>query len=279
MLKQRILTACVLLAVLGLALSVAQPWGFTGLILIFAGAAVWEWLRLVLPTERANGAMPIAIALVFSLLLAVLGYELLESPLGLTLIFIASAVIWLALAAGLVSVHSFPSVTRHRGLHGIGSLMLTAACGLALVHAYRQGLLFMLSLLVIVWMADIAAYFSGKAFGRHKLAPAISPGKTWEGVVGAVIVVCIVAALATQIPELQASFSSRLFSALHWLALPILVLLVGISIVGDLFESHLKRQAGVKDSSQLLPGHGGVLDRIDALLPVLPMAMLINQFC
>lgn len=128
----------------------------------------------------------------------------------------------------------------------------------------------------MVWLADIGAYFAGKAFGRRKLAPGISPGKSWEGALGGWAAVMVVATLAL----LAHAFEPTLYSAYDglfgrvgaWVALTVLVV---YSVIGDLFESLLKRQAGVKDSSGLLPGHGGVLDRVDALLPVLPLAMLL----
>ena len=125
--------------------------------------------------------------------------------------------------------------------------------------------------MVLVWMADIAAYFSGKKFGKHKLAPSISPGKTWEGVIGAVLGVSIYAVLAVVgaaqakligLPDLK-GFAGLVLLSWLWVAL---------SIIGDLFESAIKRQAGVKDSGTLLPGHGGVLDRIDAMTSTLPLA-------
>jgi phosphatidate cytidylyltransferase len=158
----------------------------------------------------------------------------------------------------------------------LAGIVVFVACWHALVAARMQGVPFVLSLLLLVWLADIGAYFSGKAFGKHKLAPAISPGKTWEGAIGGWLVVMIVAAAAVFLH----AFEPTLYSALlaHWGAvrtLLALTLLVAFSVVGDLFESMMKRQAGVKDSSGLLPGHGGVLDRIDALLPVLPLAMLL----
>ena len=158
----------------------------------------------------------------------------------------------------------------------LAGIVVFVACWHALVAARMQGVPFVLSLLLLVWLADIGAYFSGKAFGKHKLAPAISPGKTWEGAIGGWLVVMIVAAAAVFLH----AFEPTLYSALlaQWGAvrtLLALTLLVAFSVVGDLFESMMKRQAGVKDSSGLLPGHGGVLDRIDALLPVLPLAMLL----
>jgi len=132
-------------------------------------------------------------------------------------------------------------------------------------------LLFMMGL---VWMADIAAYFAGRRFGKNKLAPSISPGKTWEGVAGALLGVSVYVALVWSYSPYFA----------HREVLPILLLAswwwVGLAVIGDLFESAIKRQAGVKDSGALLPGHGGLLDRIDALtstLPLAAMAMLLQK--
>jgi phosphatidate cytidylyltransferase len=133
--------------------------------------------------------------------------------------------------------------------------------------------------MAIVWVADIGAYFAGKAFGKHKLAPKISPGKSWEGAIGGCIAVLVLGSLSVIYggPLFANTFAVRVEHAFGWAALlPILVLLVAFSIAGDLFESQLKRRAGMKDSSNLLPGHGGVLDRIDALIPVLPLAALIG---
>jgi phosphatidate cytidylyltransferase len=151
-----------------------------------------------------------------------------------------------------------------------------AACWHALVAARTVGVAFVLSLLLVVWLADIGAYFAGKALGRHKLAPSISPGKTWEGAIGGWVAVIVIGSIAAA----SQVFAPTLFTAYvehrGWLkALVALTVLVAFSVIGDLFESLLKRQAGVKDSSGLLPGHGGVLDRIDALLPVLPIALLL----
>jgi phosphatidate cytidylyltransferase len=119
----------------------------------------------------------------------------------------------------------------------------------------------------LVWIADISAYFAGRAWGRHKLAPAISPGKTWEGVGGAVAGVLIYGVIAT----LVAGYTPA--SKLVWALL--LLGLTAVSIMGDLFESMIKRQAGAKDSSTLLPGHGGLLDRLDSQTSTLPMAALV----
>jgi phosphatidate cytidylyltransferase len=133
-----------------------------------------------------------------------------------------------------------------------------------------------LSVLALVWIADIAAYFSGRAFGRRKLAPKVSPGKTWAGVWGALTaVVALADLLRVQWPQADL-WSTRQLVASPALGVAALVAAVSLSIVGDLFESLIKRQAGAKDSGRLLPGHGGAWDRIDATLPVLPAAVLID---
>lgn len=164
---------------------------------------------------------------------------------------------------------------RGWSLHGnlpgflVGWLLLIPSwAGMVMLYAYSAWLL--LAALALVWVADIAAYFSGRAFGRHKLAPTISPGKTWEGAAGAVLAVLIYGFAVGQFSGglAQLTVPQILLAGLG------LLLLTVISIFGDLFESLAKRQAGLKDSSGLLPGHGGVLDRIDSLTSTLPFAGL-----
>jgi phosphatidate cytidylyltransferase len=150
----------------------------------------------------------------------------------------------------------------------------------ALIEARSIGINLMLSMLCVVWMADIAAYFGGKAFGRRKLAPAISPGKSWEGVwsgmVGVLLLALLWMFLDRQFGFDGPSLYTRLVRAHGWLVAGLALLaLCALSVVGDLIESLVKRAAGAKDSSRLLPGHGGVLDRVDALLPVMPAAMAL----
>ncbi|MGB7420341.1 MAG: phosphatidate cytidylyltransferase, partial [Comamonas sp.] len=151
-----------------------------------------------------------------------------------------------------------------------------------MARARAVGINFLLSVLCLVWAADICAYFVGRAFGRRKLAPAISPGKSWEGVWGGMAGVLVLALVwAWADGRWQASVPSLYtqLAGLGWLlALPALLFLTAMSVVGDLVESLVKRSAGAKDSSQLLPGHGGVLDRVDALLPTLPLALMISNF-
>jgi len=145
---------------------------------------------------------------------------------------------------------------------------------LALVALLQQGLMWTVSVLALVWLADIAAYFCGRAFGVRKLASRISPGKTWEGVWGALAAVVVVAELLRWLWPAQGLWSTQLLLAEPVSGIVLLLILTALSIVGDLFESLVKRQAGVKDSGRILPGHGGVWDRIDATLPVLPLAVL-----
>jgi phosphatidate cytidylyltransferase len=161
----------------------------------------------------------------------------------------------------------------------VTGLCLIAFAWLALVQARQLGLSFLLSVLLLVWMADVAAYFGGRAFGRRKLAPSVSPAKSWEGAISGLLGVCLLAAVWTWADAMglgdQGSLYTRLWQLGPWLAILALLFLTAMSVAGDLLESLVKRSAGVKDSSQLLPGHGGVLDRVDALLPVLPLAMLL----
>ncbi len=274
MLKQRVITAIVLLALLLPALFAASPWPFAILTLILIGAAGWEWGRL-------NNAADAAIAM--GVLLALGGADAMwlgwtgQPPAWL---WWPVALAWvvggaLALRGGPAG---WPSVPL--GLRWVLGLAMLWVAWLAIAHARHLGINFILSVFCLVWMADIAAYFGGRAFGRRKLAPTISPGKSWEGVWSGVAGVIALAFLWRWIDATQPVDSQSLYSRLAaaWgLAGMVggVVLLSAMSVVGDLFESLVKRAAGAKDSSQLLPGHGGVLDRVDALLPVFPIAIAL----
>lgn len=185
------------------------------------------------------------------------------------------------LREGVVAWSAHSSAVRL--IVGIAALALA---WLAVAQAKVIGINFLLSVLVLVWVADIGAYFAGRTFGgrliRQKLAPKVSPGKSWEGVLGGMVGVLIVAfawrwADATALVQVP-SFFSRVGQSGEWFLLIAVIFMTAMSVVGDLFESLVKRSAGVKDSSGLLPGHGGVLDRIDALLPALPVAMMLCSF-
>lgn len=267
MLKTRVITALVLLAVLvpvTLFAPVAAFGVLVGFVVVFAA---WEWARLL----KAGSVGSVAYALVT--LAAVAASAQLDSPRPL---FQAAGVFWVIAGPYVLARKPTLAAGAWRVFLLLTGIVIFAACWHALVDARRAGVAFVLSLLLVVWLADIGAYFAGKAFGRHKLAPAISPGKTWEGAVGGWLAVMVAAIAAVLLQVFEPTLFSELFAQFGApRALLTLTVLVAFSVIGDLFESMLKRQAGVKDSSGLLPGHGGVLDRVDALLPVLPLALLL----
>jgi phosphatidate cytidylyltransferase len=165
----------------------------------------------------------------------------------------------------------------------VSGIFVLCLAWLAMAQARVIGINFLLSALVLVWVADIFAYFAGRALGgrfsRSKLAPTISPGKSWEGVWGGMVGVVVLAfAWSWGDSHWQASVPSLFTKTLAngwWVLLLAAIFMAAMSVVGDLVESLIKRSAGAKDSSGLLPGHGGVLDRVDALLPTLPLAMML----
>lgn len=275
MLKQRVITALVLLALLLPALWVRSPWPFAVLILVFIAAAGWEWARLNQASPTAALALGFGLALACALALGAGWPE--QNPAWA---WWGAALLWLpggawALRAGPRQWPSLPAPARLV----IGLLALWLAW-LALAHARSLGVNFLLSVMCLVWAADIAAYFGGRAFGRHKLAPAISPGKSWEGVWSGMLGVLAVGALWIALDRHLAFDSPSLYtvllSRLGWGGLVLsLLFLAGMSVVGDLIESLAKRSVGAKDSSRLLPGHGGVLDRVDALVPVVPLSLAL----
>ena len=275
MLKQRVITAIVLLALLLPALFAASPWPFAILTLVLIGAAGWEWGRL--NGMAASGAIALGIVVVLGCVAAIgAGW----SSLAPSWLWWPVALLWLvggaqALRAGPAG---WPQLWQPARLV-LGVLLLVAAW-IAMANARTLGLNFLLSAFCLVWMADIAAYFGGRRFGRRKLAPTISPGKSWEGAWSGALGVVVLGLAWRHVDRIQAVDAPSLFTRidLRWgLAglIVALMVLAAMSVVGDLFESLVKRSAGAKDSSGLLPGHGGVLDRVDALLPVLPIAMAL----
>jgi phosphatidate cytidylyltransferase len=276
MLKQRVITAVVLLAVLLPALFAPMAWPLAALTLLAVAAGAWEWARL----NQMGGALAVATGGLVALACGVawaLGWTV--SPPSWA--WWMAAAVWviggaLALRGG---VPAWPQVPRAlRWL--IGCLVLWTAW-LAMSNAKVSGVNFLLSVFCLVWVADIAAYFGGRAFGKRKLAPTISPGKSWAGVVSGMLGVAVLAlvwiALDRRLQVDSPSLYTQLQGTWGWGGLFVsLVVLAAMSVVGDLFESLVKRAAGAKDSSQLLPGHGGVLDRVDALLPVFPIALALT---
>jgi phosphatidate cytidylyltransferase len=278
MLKQRILTAIVLLAILLPALFYPSHVPLACVMLALIAAAAWEWAQL-----NGYGSRLSLFVGLETFVLCVLSWwlGLLEQSLLPVWIFASAA--WVLGGAALLraAVPGWPRVPR--GLRLVGGLLVLWVAWLAVVKARMIGINFLLSILVLVWVADIFAYFAGRAFGlrftRNKLAPTISPGKSWEGVWGGMAGV-VVLALAWVWADAAAqpavvSLYTRLAERGWWLLLIGVVFLAAMSVVGDLVESLIKRSAGAKDSSALLPGHGGVLDRVDALLPTLPIAMML----
>lgn len=276
MLKQRVITALVLLAVLLPALLSGAAWPFAALTLAAVAAAGWEWGRLNHLAGGAAVACGAAVALVCGAWWAA-GLPQLQHG------WLAVAAIWMV--AGAMALRGGPGAwpALPRPVRILIGLVVLCAAWLALNQAKAIGVNFLLSVFALVWAADIAAYFGGRAFGRRKLAPSISPGKSWEGVYSGVVGVLALALAWTTFDRHVATDSASLFTQLvqsrGWIVTVIALLaLTALSVVGDLFESLVKRAAGAKDSSQLLPGHGGVLDRVDALLPVFPAALAILLF-
>lgn len=260
MLKTRVITALFLLAGFVSVLFILPDWVAAFVFAGVAALAAWEWGGLMQTSPRLRIVYAwLTLALCEYLTISALSGVLLPS------LCIAALAFWLLLV---------PLWFRRRwplssGLTGyvLGWLVILPTW-VALLHLYRRDPWLLLAAMALCWIADIAAYFVGRAIGKHKLAPSISPGKTREGAVGALLAVLIygfVLALR-QWPDATAG---KLFGVAV-----VLIVLTALSIIGDLYESILKRQAGIKDSSNLLPGHGGVLDRIDSQTSTLPLAAL-----
>ena len=279
MLKQRVITAVLLLAVLLPALFNASPLPFCALALLLISAGCWEWGRL-------NGCSPGLSWLIgmFCFFAGLLAWQFGFLNLALPWLWSGVGAAWVLGGAWLLQrgVPGWRLVPRVLRLL-IGAIALWLAW-LALAQARVIGVNFLLSVMVLVWVADIGAYFAGKAFGtrfiRHKLASSISPGKSWEGVLGGMAGALLLALAWTLLDRSFATGGASFYTSLadrHSMPLMLLVVvfMVAMSVVGDLVESLVKRSAGAKDSSALLPGHGGVLDRLDALIPTLPLAMML----
>ena len=320
MLRQRVITASILLAVVLLTLYLAPSWAWG----LLSAVALWfagrEWERLILPagvalraaapgaaavqppvqppaqppteassrtagqttgqTPASDGFPWLATGLV-AVALACLGWR--ESagaevaPGWESGLLVVDLLLWLLLAVPAVfRARPFPFGARTFAAVSLFCLWL------GLYELRRIDPTLLLSAMAVIWAADVGAYFVGRAFGRRKLAPRVSPGKSWEGALGGLAVVLLLAALAIAVlPDTGAL--SAVFP--HWLAgragigtaLWVLVAMVALSIIGDLYESLLKRARGVKDSGRLFPGHGGMLDRIDALVPTMPLALFVVQ--
>lgn len=263
MLKQRVVTAVVLAAVFVGVLLFCPPQVFTLFITAVAAAAAWEWANLCHLTRRMARFAYTALLLGLALGIWVL---LRHTALVSLQLLLAVACVWWAVA--LLWVRGYPAsvaLWQGRGVRMVMGALVLLPCLLSLVHlrSLPGGHYMVIALVLMVAAADIGAYFTGRALGRHKLAPRVSPGKSWEGVAGGVAAVTLLGlavALARGLPV--------------GVVLAIVLPAALVSVVGDLLESMLKRFRGIKDSGQLLPGHGGVLDRIDGLAAAAPVFTL-----
>jgi len=262
MLKQRIITALWLLPLALFGFFGLEGHAFLAFISIIIALAGWEWARLAGFDTQLQRVIYAAVTVAALLLLNSSDAWLLSS------LYVAGA-FWLLAIAMVVS---FPaSIACWGGRLGkllIGLVIIVpAGLGLQVLKTLPQGNTLILSLMLLVWGADIGAYFFGRALGKRKLAPRVSPGKSWAGLFGGLFTsVCIAAGLAVYLQVASSELVLLLLGA---------VVVVLFSVVGDLTESMFKREMGIKDSSQLLPGHGGVLDRIDSLTAAAPIFALL----
>jgi phosphatidate cytidylyltransferase len=268
MLRIRIFTAVIMLFLFLAALFYLPAIFWMVLLLALTVIGSWEWSKLAKFPLMSSIVYLVLTAMLAGELLFVLSKAVLVDPYTLSFLwfYVASLIFW---TLGVpVLLKSNRPITNPLLLALTGWLLLLPTC-LALYQLRAIDPLLLLGFMAAVWISDSAAYFTGRAVGKHKLAPDISPGKTWEGVAGALIAVSIYALAWSYIVGEDAH---------GMLLVPLLLVLVMMGIIGDLFESLMKRHAGVKDSGNILPGHGGILDRIDALTSTLPIAVLSLLF-
>ncbi len=262
MLKTRIITALVLIAgfIPALFLLSNTYWALAMLVLSLMALHEWTSMIKLSPTKRN-------IYLVIATMAGLIVVPLIEK-IGFHVFFFKSLLIFFVTAIFWILIVPFWLKTRcvisNKWVMAILGLVLIVPLWLALICAKSADPWLLLALLATIWVADSAAYFAGKNFGKHKLAPNISPGKTWEGVLGALLGATLFAAILLCGFDF---YNAALF--------PLLWSVTILGVIGDLFESMMKRQANIKDSGDLLPGHGGILDRIDGIIPSLPIAILM----
>jgi phosphatidate cytidylyltransferase len=269
-LRTRVITAVVILLLLLGMLFLASPIVWSIFVLAIALAGCWEWSGMSGLGSRGQA--------IFLALSGAIGGALwllyLRAPDSLfisvaSIAFLIAAAFWIVLAPIWLALKARPAPLAC----ALAGWVVMWPTWFAFVVLRDVGPWILLAMAAVIWVADIAAYFAGKRFGRHKLAPAVSPGKTWEGVAGALAGVVIYGIVLAFIARSQALPISAIFGEGGGVpAIVAMVVLAALSVVGDLLESWMKRGAGLKDSSHLLPGHGGILDRIDALTSTLPVA-------
>lgn len=264
MLKQRLLTAAVLIPIVVWAILALPSQVILVLFIAVAGLAAWEWLSLIDIKSASNKGIALAVVLGTSLALGFFVPAAWVLAISALVWFLASLVIM-----GFAHRPLSPSLTQLFTSSGFAILSMTIilssfVIAATLLHSHwQQGPALLLYVMVTVWLADTGGYFAGKRFGKTKLATAISPNKTWEGVIGAQLLALIWALLFFY------AVGGQGLSLILWLVLTTFIVM--ISIVGDLLESVFKRCFDKKDSGQLLPGHGGMLDRIDSMLAAVPI--------
>lgn len=261
MLEQRLLAALVLIPAFLAALFLFPQWAWAMLMGVVVLLGADEWARLSHFGKSGRSAF---IVLTLGILLACYGLLNAGSPLAWWLIG-ASVVFWIVLAPLWIGGHWRASQPVLRAIVGWVVLIPT---WIAIVELRLIGPGLVLYAMGMIWLADSGAYFSGRMWGRHKLAPSVSPGKTWEGVAGAMVAVAI---LASGVAISGKDFFLAGYTVDAGLFVLVSCFVVAVSVLGDLFESHIKRLAGVKDSGTLIPGHGGILDRIDSQTAALPL--------
>jgi phosphatidate cytidylyltransferase len=264
-LKQRIATGAILSLVAAWGILVLPTGWFGAVLLLIILIGAWEWAGVL-------GFSGLIARLGYCALLlgtTILAWSMLDNQRFVWLVSVVAAVYWCYVLTWLWRYST--DLQRHdpRLIWAVAGIMTLVAPWVALVNLHGTvlfGPVYVLFLMVLIWIADSGAFFAGRRWGRRKLAPRISPGKTWEGVIGALVATLIFSALGATALELTGS---------RWVGF-IIVCMVAVlfSIVGDLFESMIKRQHEVKDSGSLLPGHGGVLDRIDSLTAAAPVFLL-----
>ncbi len=278
MLKQRIITALVLLLLLLPAMYYSEPWPFCLLALVFIAAAAWEW-------ARANGWGQTVSVASGAVCCASCGFMWWDGWLlqAMPRLWLIVGAVWVLGGALILRAGVAAWATHSRFLRLFAGVAALTMAWLAVGQAKVIGINYLLSVLALVWTADIAAYFAGRSWGgrwsRSKLAISISPGKSWEGVWGGMAGVMLLAGIWRYVDLASGATVPSLYTHMGqksmWLLAIAVIFMAAMSVVGDLVESLVKRSAGIKDSSNLLPGHGGVLDRVDALLPTLPLAMML----
>ena len=252
----------------------SSPWPFLLFLAIACACAGWEWLRLTAGPTPAVAVLTGGVLFIVALLQTWLWLgQSQPDTVPMMVAVTVSAAIWVVVVPVVVVRGDASAAPQSLAWSIFGPVTLYATWAALALLFLKHGAGYVLSLLVLVWVADIAAYFAGRAFGRHKLAPRVSPGKTVEGAIAGVLgVVAWVLVSANW----DSTFGASLVARWSWPgAAGLAAVLAAVSILGDLFESLLKRRAGVKDSSGLLPGHGGVYDRIDAVVAVVPLAVLL----